>query len=259
MMMAEREQAADAVTAAQPSAPQPPITGAFQRKLIRTVELEAVVAEVDSASDRAQALAKRLGGYVAHVDIQSTEGERRARLTLRVPVERLDEALAELRRLAVRIEREQQGVQDVTEQWVDLDARLRTLRATETELRALLAESRRRGHKLEDIMAVYRELTEIRSRIEQIEGQLKSLDQLASLATIQVGLQPDESGRPVAGTGWRPGDTVLASLRALVAGLKGIGDALIVVIIVGLPILAVLGIPALLVRRWLRRRRLRAA
>jgi hypothetical protein len=226
------------------------------RKLVRTVQIEAVVAEVDSASRRAQELAIAAGGYVAQVDAHLENGVPFARISLRVPVDRLDGALASLRKLAVRIEREQQGVQDVTEQWVDLDARIRTLKATEKELLALLSESRRRGQKLQDIMAVYRELTGIRSQIEQIEAQLKSLDQLASLSTLDLTLRPIESAKPVVAHGWRPGDTARESFRALVTALTGVANLAIFLGIAVLPIAALVIVPLI----WLvRRARLRRA
>ena len=125
-------------------------------------------------------------------------------------------------------------MQDVTEQWVDLDARLRTLQATEQELLALLAESRKRGQKLQDIMAVYRELTGIRSQIEQLEGQLKSLDQLAALSAIDVTLRPEESARSRSWRkGWRPRRLDAPSFRMLVSALTGIANLAIFLAIHG--------------------------
>ena len=254
--MLMREEKAQFAANAPASAPDA-IARVPSRKLIRTVQLELVVAHVDSTSRDAQALAVQLGGYVAGVDSHFENGVPFASVSLRVPVDRLDEALVLLRMMGVRVEREQQNVQDVTEQWVDLDARLRTLRATEKELLALLAESRKRGQKLQDIMAVYRELTGIRSQIEQLEAQLKSLDQLAALSSIDVTLRPEESAKPVVAQGWRPGDSVRQSFRALVTALTGLANLAIFVAVVILPLAALVVLPAI----WLvrRARRMRAA
>jgi len=255
--------AAAAVDATAPAA-TPPVPGAadgvgFPRQLVRNASLQVVVSDVDSASQRAQALAISLGGYVAHVDHQRPEGVPSASLVLRVPVARLDEALAALRRMGVRVEHEQQGVQDVTEQVVDLDARLRTLTSTEHELRALLAESTRRGQKLEGVMAVYRELTEIRTRIEQLQGQREALEKMATLSTISLRFTPAVSGLPVAGTGWRPGETLRNSLRALVGGLRVVADFAIFLVVVIAPLAALVGLPLVLTIRLLRRRSMRSA
>jgi hypothetical protein len=157
--------------------------------------------------------------------------------------------------MASRVDREQNAVEDVTSQYIDLDARIRTLKATEAELQALLAESRQRGRKVEEIMAVYRELVEIRSQIEQIQAQLNSFDRLASFSTIRLELNPTEGAKPVAEAGWQPGDTLRSSFLMLVAFLRWLVDFLIFAAIVLLPIgLLVAGV-ALIVRRVLRGRR----
>jgi hypothetical protein len=143
----------------------------------------------------------------------------------------------------------------VTDRFIDLEARLRTLRATEAELQALLAESRQKARKVEEIMAVYRELTEIRSQIEQIEGQRNALDKLATLSTINLVLSPTEGAKPVAGGAWNPGETVRASVRTLVAILRGLGTMAIYLGVVFLPLALLAGLLAWLVRRvWKRMR-----
>lgn len=243
----QREAAEDAPAA-------PPVS----RKLVRTVDLDLVVADTDAAAKEAQALAVRLGGYVGAVNAHRVDDVLHYAITLRIPVERLDEALQALKALAVRIDREGQRVEDVTDQYVDLDARLRTLKATETELQALLAESRKNARKVEEIMAIYRELVEIRSRIEQIQGQLLALEKLAALSTVNVNLRPTESAKPVTGGGWRPGDTARGSVRTLLALLKGLGNFAIFAVIVLLPLGVVLWLLwrliALFIRRWRARR-----
>lgn len=233
-----------------------PAAVSVSRKLVRTVDLEIEVRDPEKVSTEVQGLAGRLGGYVASVDAQRLEdGTLYSRMTLRVPVERLDEALSAIRKLAVRVEREQQRVEDVTDRFVDLEARLRTLRATEAELQALLAESRQKARKVEEIMAVYRELTEIRSQIEQIEGQRNALNKLASLSTINLALIPTEGAKPVTDGGWRPGETVRASVRTLVAILRGLGTMAIYLVVVFLPLALLAGLLVWLVRRVWRRMR----
>lgn len=227
---------------------------AIPRKLIRTVNLQLEVKDTEKVAAEVQALATRLGGYVG-----SSNGQRRGELmyytlTLRVPVERLDEALAAIRTLAIRVNQENQQVDDVTDQYVDLDARMRTLEATETELRALLAESRQRARKVEEIMAVYQQLIEVRSQIEQIRTQLNSFDKLAALSTINLELVPTEASRPVvASDEWRPGDTLRGSARTLVGFLRWLVDALIYTVVVLLPVGLVIA-AVVLGLRWLWRR-----
>jgi hypothetical protein len=243
---------AEQPAAAPPAAPSVPV---IPRKLIRTFNLQLEVRDTEQAAKQVQALVSRLGGYVA-----SANGRRQGEvfyysLTVRVPVEHVDEALAAVRALAVRIDGEQQQVEDVTDQYIDLDARMRTLTATETELRALLAESRQRGRKVSEIMEVYRELVEIRSQIEQIQTKLNSFDKLAALSTINLTLAPTEAAKPVAGGEWRPGDTARGSVRTLVAFLRWLLDFAIFAVIVLLPVGVVLAVVFLGLRAIWRRLR----
>jgi uncharacterized protein DUF4349 len=224
------------------------------RKLIRTVNLQLEVRDTEKVSAQVQALATRLGGYVSGSNGQRREELMYYTLTLRVPVERMDEALKAIRALAIRVNQEHQQVDDVTDQYVDLDARMRTLEATETELRALLAESRQRARKVEEIMAVYQQLIEVRSQIEQIRTQLNSFDKLAAFSTINLELVPTEAARPVvASDEWRPGDTLRGSARTLVGFLRWLVDAVIYTLIVLLPIGLVIAAVVLGVR-WLWKR-----
>jgi Domain of unknown function (DUF4349) len=230
--------------------------GEVARRLVRTVDLELTVRHTTEAAQELERLAARLGGYVASVDGQRQEELMRWSLSLRVPPERLDEALAAAKAMAVRVDREQQKVEDVTDQYVDLDARLPTLTATEAELRGLLAESRQRQRKVEDIMAVYTDLTEIRSQIERIQGQLLALQKLIAFSTLNIDLNPVASARPLAAEGWQPGDTARASARTLIGILHALGDFVIFAAIVLLPVGLILVFAVWLIRRlWRRLRR----
>jgi hypothetical protein len=251
---ASREQSTGAAPEAAPAAsPAGKGAPAISRKLIRTVNLQLEVRDTEEAARKVQALVTRLGGYVG-----SSDGQRRGELmyytmTVRVPVEHLDQALAAIRALAVRVDREHQQVEDVTDQYIDLDARMRTLEATEAELQALLAESRQRARKVDEIMAVYRQLIEIRSQIEQIRTQLSSYEKLAAFSTINLELVPAEAAKPLAGDEWRPGERVRASARMLVGFLRWLVDTAIFVLVVLLPVgLVVLAV--VLAVRWLLRR-----
>ena len=234
--------------AAQQAAPSPAATS---RKLIKTVDIQMLVADTAKAAREAQLLATSLGGYVANMTAQRQNGLLHYSITLRVPVERLDAALERIRRLGEQIERESVRSEDVTEQFVDLEARLTTLRATERELLELLSEARERGQKLEDVMAVYRELTEIRTSIEQIQGQLKALTTLTTLSTINLELLPAEAGKPLVEE-WRPAETIRASARALVKLLQALVDLAIWLLVTVLPVVVLL---ALLIWVLLRLRR----
>lgn len=228
-------------TAAAPAgtAAPPPV----RRRLVRTVRLTLTVTDGAKAAERVEALVEEAGGYVS-----SSEAVRRpdellsVQMTLRVPIERLEEVVAAVRDLGERVERQSLSTEDVTDRYVDLQARLRALRATEEELTALLRESRARGHSAEDIMAIFRELTGIRSQIEQIQGQLQQLADQTTYSTIHLELRPAEAARPLVAEGWQPSATVRSSVRALVAALQWLADAAIVLIVAVLPVLLLIGL-----------------
>ncbi len=249
---------AEAVAGGEPSAPvsgaPPSVVG---RMLIRNVSLMLVVADVDSAGARVERLIAARGGFVASSSLEDRGGFPWRSYTLRVPSDRLDATLADLRAFAVKVTAESQNVQDVTDQAVDVQARLRTLRATEEELIGLLKDARARGQKAEDVMAIYRELTGIRTQIEQYQGQLQSLQNLAALSTISLSLAPDAATGPLQPQGWRPGETVKNSLRQLIGALRGLGDFVIWAAIVLVPLALAVGVAVALLGALLRRFRVR--
>lgn len=219
------------------------------RRLIRTVDLDLTVDDPTASAERIRELVAEAAGYVAEASAYRVGELLHYAMTLRVPVGRLDALVEELKAMAVEIDREHLRSEDVTDQFVDLEARLRTLRMTEVELQALLAESRSRGSKAEDIMAVYRHLTEIRTDIERLQGRLNGLDNRTTLATVNLNLSPTESAQPLAGAAWRPLDTLRSSLRTLLSALRGLADLAIVTLVVVAPIALLAGAAVWLVVR----------
>ena len=181
-------------------------------------------------------------------------------MTLRVPSDSLEEALERLQALATDVHYLNIDRQDVTDQYSDLDARLRNLRATETELLALLTEVRERPNaKVEDILAVHRNLTQIREEIETLQGRKNLLDNQIGFSTVRVELIPDSINRPIVEEPWSANGPVRNALRALVATLQGLLTALIWAFLYLTPLLLVVLIPLAiliwLVRIWVGRRR----
>ncbi len=249
------DRSAAAPTQTKPVAPPPAAkqSPAIPRKLLRTVDLQLEVKDSVDVAKRVEALVSDMGGYVSSSNAQR-QGELFVySLTLRVPADRFAQVLNSLRSFAVRVNREHQQVEDVTDQYIDLDAHRRTLAETETELRGLLAESRQKGRKADEIMEIYRQLVDIRTQIEQIQTQLSSYDKLAALSTINLELVPTEAAKPVADQSWQPSDSLRSSIRKLIDFLQWLVDFLIFAAVVLVPVgLAIL--VAFLVLRWLWRR-----
>lgn len=235
---------------------------ATERKIIYNVSLDLIVQNTETAFAEVQRLTRELGGFVSESNVWRDGEHQRASVTVRVPVERLEDALAQFRALAVDVERQQVGSQDVTEEYVDLAARLANEQRTERELQELL-ESRSKTGKTSDILEVHRELTTIRARVEQIQGRMQYLDNLSALATVRIQLTPDALLKPVVVAGWRPQGTARDAVRSLLRVLQFLADAAIVFVLLILPVLIVIAIPIVLliwlIRALVRRRKRRMA
>jgi len=234
-----------------------------ERKVIRTADLAIVVEDTQAAIARLRAIAITYGGYVAEANVwQVKENLMRGTVTLRVDAERFDEVLDRIREIALEVQRENIGSQDVTEEYVDLQARLRNLEATEQELLALLKEVRERTRSADEVLQVYRELTRIREEIERIKGRMQYLENRVQLATITVELIPKEE-KPIVEPGWHPGQTLRNALGALASAAQALVSAAIWLVIFVLPLLLAIGAPVGLivvgVRRWWRGRPAREA
>ena len=225
------------------------------RKVIANARIELVVDDTEQSADNIAALAIEFGGYVSQANLyRDSYGGRnllRGTLTLRVPVENLESALAQLEAMAIEVRSKSIDREDVTDQYSDIEAQLRNLEATENELRELLAEVRARPNSSsEDILAVHRDLTEIRGQIEQLQGRQNMLDNLIALSTITITLIPDAANRPVMEDQWRPTTVMRDAARTLVSALQFFGDVAIWVVVFLVPILLLALIP-LAIAIWL--------
>lgn len=237
----------------QPGPPAaPPVD--VESKVVRSASLEVEVdgEGFEEAVRAATRLATSMGGFVSASDSSSfEEGRGRADLELRVPVDRFDQALEQLAALG---ELESQSIEgrDVTGELVDLGARLKTLRAEEEALNAILAEARNVG----DLLAVRGQITGIRSQIEQLAAQQASLEDRAALSTITVGLY-EPSAAPAIRAEDEPDSWTLGDAwEQAVDVAEGVVGAMVVAVGFATP-LALLGLPLWLV--WRRDSRRRAA
>ena len=249
------------------SAPQQTADGGeASRQVIANANISLVVADTAAALTGIEQVVSDLGGYVADMHLAKRGHDEsdvlQGSITLRVPATGLEEALELLQALATDVNYLNISRQDVTDQYSDLDARLRNLRATETELLALLTEVRERPNsKVEDILAVHRSLAQIREEIETLQGRKNLLDNQIGFSTIWVELIPDSVFRPIVEDPWSTSGPVRNALRALVATLQGLLTALIWAVLYLTPLLLVFLIPLAvliwLVRLWVGRRRSR--
>jgi hypothetical protein len=151
--------------------------------LIRTGNASIEVRSLDPAIDQVRALASRMGGFVANTSIQAgNERLRSASIELRIPNEQFDAAVAGLNGLG-KLETVQVTTEDVGEQYTDIAARVTNAHRLEDRLIDVLA---RRPGKLQDILAVERELARVREEIERYEGRLRYLKSRAATSRLTL-------------------------------------------------------------------------
>jgi hypothetical protein len=215
------------------------------RVIIYTGNMSLVVRDTEEAVTAITNLANEHGGFVAGSDIYQSGEALRGSVSIRVPAERYQDMVAQLRNLALRVEQESSSTQDVTEEFTDLQARKTNLEFTEQALQQLLEERQTVG-STSDILEVHRELTAIRGQIEQIEGRLRFLANQAALSTISIELTPDILYQPITVGGWEPQGVARQALQALVVALQALANVLIWLIVFALPLLGSFLIPVVI-------------
>ena len=232
------------------------------REVIREASLELHASDTRQAFDDIVAMVESAGGFVAHANVfpVSSEDEQPAvAMTLRVPADRLNATMTAIKESVDEVVAESQGAEDVTEQFIDLEARLTNLEALEIELRALLTEVRAQENSdPEKILRVFNELSLVRGQIEGIQGQLDYLEDATALATLDVQVTQTPSAIPIVDEPWAPVETAREALRNLVTGLENVADWLIAFGLYALPMLLVTVGPLVLIgvfayRRFIRK------
>ncbi|MBA7672640.1 hypothetical protein ES703_80824 [subsurface metagenome] len=181
----------EVVVETPPMAPEPsPVNGRdlsidTDRMIIRTANMQLVVDDVRDTIDKITELAQGREGYVVNSSSWK-EGERIVgQITIRVPSSDFDYAMSVLRSMAVEVNSETTSSQDVTEEYVDLEATLRNLEATEVQLLKLMEKA----VKVEDILNVQRELSRVQQDVERTKGRMQYLERTSAMSLIQVSLE----------------------------------------------------------------------
>jgi len=235
---------------APPAAAPPAAPGAVDRQVPQAPEVRKLSYSADvvlragdpwAVADRARAIAADLGGDVLSIEQSGETDSRSARLSMRVPATRFEEALARLRELDAEVASSRISTRDVTEEFVDLEARLASKKREEEQYLSLLSQAR----TVDDTLKVSQALASVRTEIEQLTGQLNALTGRVEYSTINVTI--DNVADLRSQSAWQPARTAAEALVALVGLLKFLGDLVIWLVLVG-------WVPAVLVVLFLRLR-----
>jgi hypothetical protein len=230
-----------------------------ERLIIRNAWLDLVVPDTEKALAEIENVVSEMDGFIVESSVYQYGESKRASVQLRIPAEKLDQALGHFRDLATEVRSENVSGQDVTDEYVDLQSRLRSKEATEAKLLEFLEEA----EDTEAALAVYAELERIQTDIEVIKGRMQYLEQSAAMSSVSIELTPDELAQPIEIGGWHPEGTLRDSVEALIRVLQFLVDALIVIVVVVLPVVIVVFGPLValffIIRAIVRRRRARKA
>ena len=213
---AEAEQAGNADTSSSGLADP-----ALDRKIIQSASLELQVESVTQSYQDTIRITTTAGGYVLDSSSASYEDQPEASLTIRVPASQYEDVLGQLRGLAIKVEKESSKAQDVTEEYTDVQARLRSYQALETTYMGFLD----RAESIDEVLKVQDRLTQVRLEIEQLQGRANAIDTLSELVTITVHLQTEPAAEEegveldplgAAGKAW---EASLTTLRAIATGI----------------------------------------
>ncbi len=236
------------------------IQGQPDRLVIKNATLSIVVNDPSASMTVVSQMADEMGGYVVSSNqykTTTTSGVEvpQASITVRVPAERLDDALTRIKALVVDpttdILTENVTGQDVTKEYTDLQSRLTNLQNAEKQLQKIMDEAT----KTEDVLTVYNQLISIREQIEVLKGQIKYYEESAALSMIALTIQSKAAIEPLTIAGWHPVGVARNALQTTLEAFQFLANAGIYLVLFVLPIGLLIFLPLRLLWWLLRRNR----
>jgi DNA repair ATPase RecN len=218
-----------------------PVT--VERKLIKNGSVEFEVSDVESTKKSITQLTNDSGGYISTDNQNNYSGSPHYDQTVRIPSEKLDEFISKIEGLARNVDAKNISVQDVTEEFIDVETRLKTKKGLETRYLELLKQAK----TVKDLIEVETQLANVRGEIESMEGRLKYLTSQVSFSTVTLSYYTRVSGNY--GFGYRFMSSFGEGWDAFLDFIVGLFAAW--------PFLIIAGVGTWLGRRWWRRRKLK--
>jgi hypothetical protein len=218
-----------------------------QRKVIRNAELNLEAENPEDAQRKITSIAELRGGFVVESQQSSSEIRSTTRdivtMTVRVPSDKFGDALADIRNVSTRVVLETVKGQDVTEEFIDIEAQLKAKKALEAQFMEIM----KRANTIGDALNVQSQLASVRGEIERIEGRKRFLENQSSLSTIKIRLQ---TATVYAASSVGFGDRLALSFAAGADVAASFVLGLITVVVAALPFALVIGLPAFLFFRY---------
>lgn len=219
-----------------------------ERLVIQNADLAIVVKDPKARMAEINALADEFGGYVVSSNLYQSFTSfgmevPEATIVIRIPADRLDEALERIKEGAVDVEYENRTGQDVTNIYVDLQAQLTAKEAAEEKLLEIMDQATRS----EDVLAIYLQVQQVQTEIEQLKGQIKYYDESVAMSSINVRLIAEEGTQPISIGPWTPEGAAKEAIQDLVRFAQNFAEFLIRLVLLILPALILIAIPLYLV------------
>lgn len=205
-----------------------PTASSQDRLVIKESSLSLLVVNVFNVQKQIILKAQDLGGYMVSSYFSNPQEMATATVIVRVPEERLNQALTYFRSLSIKVIDEKLEGEDVTDQYIDIETRLKTLYKT----KARFEEIMEKATQIQDILYVQREIINLQSQIDSLKGQQQYYEKNAQMAKLTVYLSTDELALPYAPSElWRPQVIFKQAVRSLIASLRKMVTILIWVIV----------------------------
>jgi hypothetical protein len=199
-----------------------------ERMVITETYMSLVVSDVGAVLIKIQKTAEEAQGFLVNSNVSRPEGAASGSISVRVPSDKKDEVLDKFRSFGVKVVSENVSGRDVTDQYVNIEERMKILMGTKQKFEEIMA----RAVTVADLLDVQRELSNLQGRIDSLQGQKEYLEKSADLTKITVYLSTDELALPYTpDKAWRAEVIFKQAVRSLVGTVRDLGSLLIWVVV----------------------------
>ena len=212
---------------------------AAERMVIYNAEMDIRVESFEKARNALEQKAKDYNGYIVQSDSNRFDGEQQSgTMTFRIPQEHFNAFLNDAEGISVQVNHRRVSGQDVTEEYVDLESRLKSKKAVE----ARLMDFMKQAQKTEDLLKISSDLGDVQEEIEQIAGRKKFLENQTALSTVTISLQENDVPVPkIDNDSLNTWQKIKKQFADNINILLTAGSGIIVFLIGNLPILLMVG------------------
>lgn len=229
----------------QEATPQMDIT---DRKVVVTSQMSILSKDVRDTIDKIQKDAVSIGGYMVDKNISTprVKGSESGSITVRIPLSARDDFVNFLRGVGLKVVNEKIQASDVTDEYVDIEDRLKTLRSVKAKYEEIMAET----ENVDEILRVQQKIFQVQDQIDSLTGQLNRFDATSKSTLITVYVSTDELALPFTpDQPWRPDIVFKLAVRSLLTTLQKLGTLLIWV-----AVYAVIIVPVIVIIKYIKKK-----